>query len=65
MRINKDTTIGEILKIDPEMGAVLASMGMHCAGCPASRAETLEEAAMVHDMDADDLVEDIKGFLYG
>ena len=37
--------------------------GMHCTGCPSARAETLEQAAAVHGIDVDDLVEDLKGFM--
>lgn len=64
LRINKDTTIGQLLALDPQMAEVLTSMGMHCSRCPSAQRETLEQAAEVHDMDVDDLVEDIKGFLY-
>ena len=38
-------------------------VGMHCLGCPASQAETLAEAAMVHGLDADLLEEKINAFL--
>ena len=31
--------------------------GMHCVGCPASQAETLEEACMVHGIDVQDIVD--------
>ena len=34
-------------------------MGMHCLGCPASQGESLEEAAMVHGMDVDELMKQI------
>ena len=54
--INKDTTIGEMLRTKPQAAPVLMEMGMHCLGCPSAQAETLEEAAMVHGVDADDLV---------
>ena len=30
--------------------------GMHCLGCPSAQGETLEEAAMVHGINADDLM---------
>lgn len=63
MRITKNITIGQLLEMDPEMGNILTSIGMHCIGCPSARNETLEQAAEVHGMDADDLIEDIKGFL--
>lgn len=62
-RITKDSTIGELLRMDPEIRGVLESIGMHCVGCPSSQTETLEQAAMVHGLDADDLVEDIRGFM--
>ena len=54
--ITKDTTIGDILNIKPEAIPVLMEIGMHCIGCPASQGETVAEAAMVHGVDADELV---------
>lgn len=63
MRITKNTTIGELLRINPDIKNVLEDIGMHCFGCPSAQRETLEQAAEVHGLDADDFVEDIKGFL--
>ncbi len=57
--ITKDTTIGEIMRTLPEAAAVLMAAGMHCPGCPSAAGETLEEAAMVHCMDIDSLLEKI------
>ena len=57
--ITKDTTIGEALKMKPEIAPVLMNMGMHCLGCPASQGESLAEAAMVHGMDVDELMKQI------
>ena len=54
--ITKDTTIGDILRVKPSAVPLLMEIGMHCIGCPASQAETVEEAAMVHGIDANDLV---------
>ena len=34
-------------------------IGMHCLGCPSSQGETLEEAAFVHGLDPELLVEKI------
>ena len=61
--ITKDMTIEEILNKDERIADILLNAGMHCLGCPSARSETLEEACMVHDMDVDSLVEDLKGFL--
>ena len=47
VKITKDMTIGEILRINANMAGVLMAGGMHCVGCPSSQGETLEEAAMV------------------
>ena len=55
-RITKDTTIGELLKNAPDIAPVLTNIGMHCLGCPASQGESIEEAAMVHGVNADELV---------
>ncbi|HAG14861.1 MAG TPA: disulfide oxidoreductase [Ruminococcus sp.] len=56
MEITKNTIIGDILDIDPSTAPFFLEMGMHCLGCPASRGESIEEACMVHGVDADDLV---------
>lgn len=55
-KISKDMTIGEILRTAPEAAPVLMEAGMHCLGCPASQGESLEEAAMVHAIDIDELM---------
>lgn len=57
--ITKDTTIGEALSINPDIAPVLMEIGMHCLGCPSAQGETLEEAAMVHGMDINALMEKI------
>ena len=54
--INKDMIIADMLKIDPGIAAILMASGMHCIGCPSAQGETLDEAAMVHGMNADELV---------
>lgn len=55
--ITKDMTIGEALVTKPEIATVLMNAGMFCFSCPASQGETLEEAAMVHGFDVEDLLE--------
>lgn len=57
--ITKNTTIGEALRINPDIAPVLMEIGMHCLGCPSAQGETLEEAAMVHGLDAAVLMERI------
>lgn len=57
--ITKDMTIGEILRINPDVAPILLNMGMHCLGCPSAQGESLEEAAMVHGMDINVLMDQI------
>ena len=57
--ITKEMTIGEILRTKPEIAPVLMNAGMHCLGCPSAQGESLEEAAMVHGMDIDALMQEI------
>ena len=59
MKFNKDTKIGELLEIAPEKAEILIEAGMHCLGCPASQAETLEEACEVHGIDVEELLNKI------
>ena len=54
--ITKDMTIGDILRQAPQVAPVLMEAGMHCLGCPASQGESLEEAAMVHGMNIDEIM---------
>lgn len=56
-KITKDMTIAEVLKMDENLQNVLMGFGMHCFTCPCALAETLEEAAEVHEIDADFLVQ--------
>ena len=59
MAITKDMTIGEVLMESQDTIPVLLNAGMHCLGCPSSQMETIEEAAAVHGLDADALVEQL------
>lgn len=61
--VSKDMTIGQLVNEHPEVAPILFEVGMHCLGCPSAQAETLEEAAMVHGIDADLLVAKINAFL--
>ena len=61
-RVTKDTMIGDLLQIDQNVAPLLLNC-MHCLGCPSSQMETIEEAAMVHGLDPDDLVVEINTFI--
>ncbi|MDO5291233.1 MAG: DUF1858 domain-containing protein [bacterium] len=62
-KISKDMIIAEIIQVDQGLIPILIESGMHCLGCPSAQAESLEEAAMVHGIDADKLVSDLNAYL--
>ncbi len=62
-KVTKDTLIGEALMMDMGIAEVLMESGMHCVGCPASQAETLEEACAVHGMETSALLDKINNYL--
>ena len=62
-QITKNMIIGDILKINMGVVPILLKEGMHCIGCPASQGESLEEACMVHGIDADALTVKLNEFL--
>ena len=62
-KVSKDMLIGQLLQIDANIAPILMRAGMHCLGCPSSQMESLEEAAMVHGLDVDVLVNQIYDFL--
>ena len=57
--------MGEMIEYDRGIAVVLMESGMHCVGCPASIGESLEEACMVHGLDADKVLAKINEYLAG
>ncbi|VYT89530.1 DUF1858 domain-containing protein [Clostridium tertium] len=55
--ITKDMTIGEVVKMKDGAAQILMSFGMGCVGCPSAQAETIAEAAMVHGLNLNDLLD--------
>lgn len=62
-QVTKETIIGDLLQINIGVVPILMNAGMHCIGCPASQGESIEEACMVHGIDAEPIVEEINEFL--
>ena len=61
--ITKQTLIMELLAINPNVKDILLGFGLHCLGCPMSQMESIEDACMVHDIDADLVVDKVNEFL--
>lgn len=56
-KITKDMIIDDVIKMDESLGDVFMGFGMHCIFCHLGMEETIEEAASVHYVDVDFLVE--------
>ncbi|MFR5833847.1 MAG: DUF1858 domain-containing protein [Acutalibacteraceae bacterium] len=63
--ITKDMLIIDALQQgDPDkLANVLQESGMHCLHCMLAHGETIEEAAAVHGIDADELVKKLNAAL--
>ena len=57
--VNKEMSIMQVLQINRNTAPIFMQFGMHCLGCPASRAESLEDACAVHGIPAEQVIEAI------
>ena len=62
-KVTKDIIISDLIKIDPNIIIILMRAGMHCIGCPSAQGESLGDAALVHGINPDMLVDQINDFL--
>jgi hybrid cluster-associated redox disulfide protein len=62
-RVTKDTIILDALRMDPGTAEFFLGIGMHCLGCPSASGESIEQACMVHGVDADELIDKINTYL--
>ena len=62
-KVTKDTIIMDALQIDPGTAEFFFEIGMHCLGGPSASGESIAQAAEVHGVDADALVEKINAYL--
>lgn len=63
--ITKEMTIYEVLQINPDIAPVFMELGMHCVGCAIARGETVEQAAAVHGIDLDEMLDKLNKFNNG
>ena len=59
MAITKDMSILEVVQKYPDTVDVFVSAGMGCLGCAAAHFENIEQGAMAHGIDVDQLVKDL------
>ena len=58
-KIKKDMTFYELIESNPDAARKLAERGMFCGGCPMAMMETVEQGAMAHGVDVDDLMNEL------
>lgn len=63
MVIKKDTKINEIISAYPEVAKFFTDHGMSCSQCFAVNFDTIENGALMHDMDAAKLIDQLNDFL--
>lgn len=57
--ITKDMLVIDVLRINPKAREVFARHGMECIGCMGASAETIENAARVHEIDLSSLLTEL------
>ncbi len=64
-KVTKDMIIADVLRMDRETAPIFMRHGLHCLGCPASSMESIADAAMVHGLNVDDLINDLNEYFAG
>ena len=57
--ITKDTKIAEVIEMCPDAADIFDKHGMGCFACMAASAETVEEGALMHDIDVQAIVDEL------
>lgn len=55
--ITREMTIMQAVEMNPEIVSILQGFGMHCIGCAIAHGETIEQAAQVHGIDIEVMLE--------
>ena len=58
-KITKEMSFSEIIEKHPKAIEILLGKGMHCIGCPMAQMESLEQGALAHGLDADEIVKEL------
>lgn len=58
-KVDKNMKIEEVLKNHPKTVTVFAKHGFQCIGCAAASFESIEQGAMAHGVDVEELMKDL------
>jgi hybrid cluster-associated redox disulfide protein len=61
-KITKNMIISEVLEMDRGTVPIFFRSGLHCLGCAMASGETLEEACGVHEIDCDQLINELNDY---
>jgi|GEM_PF-294176 len=59
MKVERTTLIKDVLYMGPKAEEILTNFGMSCVRCPSSQNESIEEAAAVHGIEIEDLIQNL------
>lgn len=57
--ITGDMILSDVIRLKPKTLGTLMAYGLACIGCPVSQLETVEEAAIVHGIEPEFLIEQL------
>ncbi len=57
MSITKDMIVADVLKMDRALANVFQTHGLKCPGCPTAAKESIAEAANLHQVDTEKLID--------
>lgn len=57
MKYTENMTLGQILRMNDKVAPILMELGMHCLGCPSAQMESIADAAMVHGIPVETILE--------
>lgn len=55
--ITKEMTLAQVIQSKEDAPEILMGFGMGCVGCPSAQAESLEDAAIVHGLNLEQLLQ--------
>lgn len=58
-KITKNMKIEEVIKKYPQTTEVFAKYDFHCIGCFAASFESIEQGAVAHGIDVEELIEEL------
>jgi len=58
-KISKDMTFHQVMRMSPEVLKVLAKFQLGCVGCMGAQQESLEQGALAHGLDVDELLQEL------